>query len=66
MTRCDSYGLPVIGSFGTVGLASNASRLGTTSMTPYMRTQWPGNEQTKLCSPGFYGAVNLIVSDSSR
>ena len=38
-TRCASYGWPVMGSFGTLGLASKASRLGTTTMTPYMRTQ---------------------------
>lgn len=36
--RCESYGFPVNGSFGAVGFASNASRLGTTSITPYMRT----------------------------
>ena len=36
----------VIGSIGTVGFASHASSLSTTSMTPYMRTQWPGNVQT--------------------
>jgi hypothetical protein len=36
--RCESYGLPVSGSFGTTGFASKASRLGTTSITPYMRT----------------------------
>jgi hypothetical protein len=39
-------GFRVIGSDGTVRLASQASRSLTTSMTPYMRTQWPGNVQT--------------------
>ena len=47
--------LLVIGSVGTVGLASHASRLSTTSITPYMRTQWPGKVQTKMYSPGFSG-----------
>ena len=42
----EANGCLVIGSRGTVGLASHASRFSTTSMTPYMRTQWPGNVQT--------------------
>lgn len=38
LIRCESYGFPVNGSFGAIGFASNASRLGTTSITPYIRT----------------------------
>ena len=44
-TRCVVNGLPVVGSVGTVGFPSQASRFSTTSITPYMRTQWPGKVQ---------------------
>jgi hypothetical protein len=36
---------PVTGSSGGVLVRSQSSRFGTTSMMPYMRTQWPGKVQ---------------------
>lgn len=39
---CAPIGWLVSGSIGSVGCPSHASRLSTTSITPYIRIQWPG------------------------
>ncbi len=62
--RRELNGRPVIGSAGVVGAASQASRLSTTSITPYMRTQWPGNVHAYTYSPASSGAVKFSRSVS--
>jgi len=45
-SRSLANGFPVMGSSGVVLLLSHASMLSTTSITPYILTQWPGKVQT--------------------